>query len=182
MGNDTTTNGGPARVIVDGEIVDNTWRRLNEEQLEADGLPDAGAVIVPLAYWKTHRDALLARADAVGVCLEPGEEPADLADDLPHLPLVAIHFPAFKDGRGYSYARELRTRYRFAGEVRAVGDVLQDQLFYLHRVGFNAFEVRADRNIEEALEHGLRPFTVTYQGDVHDPRPVYLRREELRGA
>ena len=169
-------NANPERVIIDGEIVANTWARFDAEQLEADGLPASGAVIVPLAYWKTHRDALLERADPVGVYLEPGEEPADLADDLPRLPLVAVHFPAFKDGRGYSYARELRTRYRFEGEVRAVGDVLQDQLFYMHRVGFNAFEVRADRDIEEALENGLRPFTVTYQGDVHDPRPIYQRR------
>ncbi|MBF1800627.1 DUF934 domain-containing protein [Alloalcanivorax profundimaris] len=169
-------NANPERVILDGEIVDNTWVRFDADQLEADGLPDGGAVIVPLAYWKAHRDTLLERNDPVGVCLEPGEEPADLAEDLPRLSLVAVHFPAFKDGRGYSYARELRTRYRFEGEVRAVGDVLQDQLFYLHRVGFNAFEVRADRDIEEALENGLRPFTVTYQGDVHDPRPIYQRR------
>ncbi|GAA5121008.1 DUF934 domain-containing protein [Alloalcanivorax gelatiniphagus] len=186
MGNETNigneANGTPGRVIVDGRIVDNQWRRFSAEQLETDALPEQGAVIVPLAYWLANRDALLARADAVGVCLEPGEEPADLADDLPRLELVAIHFPAFKDGRGYSYARELRTRYRFAGEVRAVGDVLQDQLFYMHRVGFNAFEVRADRDIEEALENGLRPFTITYQGDVHDPRPVYLRRDDLQGA
>ena len=63
-----------------------------------------------------------------------------------------------------------------------MGDVLQDQLFYMHRVGFNAFEVRADRDIHEALENGLRPFSVTYQGDVHDPRPIYRRRQELEQA
>lgn len=167
-----------AKLILDGHIVDNEWRRFDAEQLAESALPDAGKVIVPLAHWKAHRDALLERGD-VAVCLEPGEEPADLADDLAALPLVAVRFPAFKDGRGYSYARELRTRYGFTGEVRAVGDVLQDQLFYLHRVGFNAFEVRADRDIEEALANGLRPFTVTYQGDVHDDRPIYRRREEL---
>ncbi|MFT0137553.1 DUF934 domain-containing protein [Alcanivoracaceae bacterium MT1] len=164
-----------AKVIVNGEIVENTWRRLTSEELEQQDVPAEGAVIVPLAYWLAHRDALLERAAPVGVCLEPGEEPADLAADLPALPLVAVNFPAFKDGRGYSYARELRTRYGFEGEVRAVGDVLQDQLFYMHRVGFNAFEVRADRDIEEAL-NGLRPFSVTYQGDVHDDRPIYRRQ------
>lgn len=172
------------KMILDGKIVDNGWQRFEPGQLEEDGqsLPENQPVIVPLAYWQAHRDTLLEREAPVGVCLEPGEEPADLAADLPHLPLVAVHFPAFKDGRGYSYARELRTRYRFTGEVRAVGDVLQDQLFYMHRVGFNAFEVRADRDIEEALENGLRPFSVTYQGDVHDPRPIYRRRQELENA
>lgn len=170
-----------AKLILDGHIVDNDWQRVDAAQLEESALPDSGKVIVPLAYWKEHKAVLIERGD-VAVCLEPGEEPADLADDLSHLSLVAVHFPAFKDGRGYSYARELRTRYGFEGEIRAVGDVLQDQLFYMSRVGFNAFEVRADRDIEEALENGLRPFSITYQGDVHDKRPIYRRRHELEGA
>lgn len=160
-----------AKVIIDGAIVDNQWQRLEAEQLEA-GLPD-GKVMVPLAYWQANRDNLLARGD-VAVWLAPGEEPRDLEDDLAQFSLVAIHFPAFKDGRGYSYARELRTRYKFQGEIRATGDVLRDQLFYLQRCGFNAFEVRADRSIEEAVA-GLRDFSVTYQGDVADPRPIYRR-------
>jgi uncharacterized protein (DUF934 family) len=159
------------KVIIDGAIVDNQWQRLEEESLEGE-LP-TGNVIVPLAYWQTHRDALLNRGD-VAVWLAPGEEPKDMEDDLSALPLIAIHFPAFKDGRGYSYARELRTRYGFKGEVRATGDVLRDQLFYMTRCGFNAFEVREDRSIEEALE-GLKDFSVTYQGDVNEPRPLYRR-------
>lgn len=159
------------KVIIDRAIVDNQWLRLEAETLEAE-LP-GGKIIVPLAYWQSHRDTLLSRGD-VAVWLAPGEEPKDLEDDLGALPLVAIHFPAFKDGRGYSYARELRTRYGFKGEVRATGDVLRDQLFYMTRCGFNAFEVREDRSIEEALE-GLKDFSVTYQGDVNEPRPLYRR-------
>ena len=159
------------KVIIDGAIVDNQWQRLEGDTLEGE-LP-TGNIIVPLAYWQENREALIARGD-VAVWLAPGEEPKDLEDDLAALPLVAIHFPAFKDGRGYSYARELRTRYKFDGEVRATGDVLRDQLFYMTRCGFNAFEVRADRNIEEALQ-GLKDFSVTYQADVNDPRPIYRR-------
>ena len=140
------------KVIIDGAIVDNQWQRLEGDTLEGE-LP-IGNIIVPLAYWQANRDALLSRGD-VAVWLAPGEEPKDLEDDLGALPLVAIHFPAFKDGRGYSYARELRTRYNFKGEVRATGDVLRDQLFYMTRCGFNAFEVREDRSIEEALQ-GLK--------------------------
>ena len=157
------------KVIIDGAIVDNEWARLEADAREA-GLPD-GKVIVPLAYWQENRDTLMTRGD-VAVWLAPGEEPKDLADDLSALSLVAIHFPAFKDGRGYSYARELRTRFAFKGEVRATGDVLRDQLFYLARCGFNAFEVREDRSIEEAVA-SLKDFTVRYQGDVNDPRPIY---------
>lgn len=160
------------KVIIDGAIVDNQWQRLEADALE-NGVPAQGKIIVPLAYWQENRDALIARGD-VAVWLAPGEEPKDLEDDLASLPLVAIHFPAFKDGRGYSYARELRTRYNFEGEVRATGDVLRDQLFYMTRCGFNAFEIRADRSIEEALQ-GLKDFSVTYQADVNDPRPIYRR-------
>lgn len=163
-----------SRLIKDRQIVDNAWTRLTADALEQNGLPAEGKVIVPLAFWQAERDALLARGD-VAVCLAPGEEPEQLAADLEHLELVAIDFPAFKDGRGYSYARELRQRYGFNGEVRAVGDVLQDQLFYMWRCGFNAFEVRADRDLEEALD-GLKVFTVTYQGDVHEPDPIFRRR------
>ena len=160
------------KVIIDGAIVDNQWQRLEADALEND-VPAQGKIIVPLAYWQQNRDALIARGD-VAVWLAPGEEPKDLEDDLASLPLVAIHFPAFKDGRGYSYARELRTRYNFEGEVRATGDVLRDQLFYMTRCGFNAFEVREDRSIEEALQ-GLKDFSVTYQADVNEPRPIYRR-------
>ena len=160
------------KVIIDGAIVDNQWQRLEADALE-NGVPAQGKIIVPLAYWQENRDALIARGD-VAVWLAPGEEPKDLEDDLASLPLVAIHFPAFKDGRGYSYARELRTRYNFEGEVRATGDVLRDQLFYMTRCGFNAFEIRADRSIEEALQ-GLKDFSGTYQADVNEPRPIYRR-------
>lgn len=163
------------RIIKDGAIVEDQWQQLTADALaEEQALPD-GPVIVPLAYWQAHRETLQARGQ-VAVCLEPGEEPSALAGDLNELPLIAIDFPAFKDGRGYSYARELRTRYGYKGEIRAVGDVLRDQLFYMHRVGFNAFVVRADRDIEDAL-NGLRDFSVTYQGDVHDPRPIYRRQD-----
>lgn len=160
-------------MILDGEIVSNDWQRLDSDSIAENGIPDSGKVIVPLSVWQEQKEALKSRGD-VGVCLAPGEEPEALADDIAALPLIAISFPAFKDGRGYSYARELRTRFGFQGELRAVDDVLRDQLFYLWRVGFNAFEVRDDRDIHEALG-GLKDYTVTYQGDVHDPRPIYRR-------
>jgi uncharacterized protein (DUF934 family) len=162
------------KYIKDGAIVENPWRRLSEEDCE-NGLPE-GKIIVPLSVWQSQRETLRQRGD-IGVCLEPEEEPVEIAGDLDCLAVVAIHFPTFADGRGYSYARELRTRYDYTGEVLAVGDVLRDQMFYLHRCGFNAFEPRADVSIESVLE-GLKDFSVTYQGDVHDPRPIYRRLDQ----
>jgi uncharacterized protein (DUF934 family) len=167
----------PEQYILDGRIQDNPWRFVAAEECES-GVPEGSHLIVPLSVWQEHRDELLGRRQRPGVCLEPGEEPADLAEDLDQLPVVAIHFPRFADGRGYSYARELRTRYAYEGEVLAVGDVLRDQMFYLHRCGFNAFQPREDRAVEEVLE-GLRDFSVTYQGDVHDPRPIYRRPDDI---
>lgn len=162
--------------IINGEIAENPWTRVTPEQYDESGLPGANALIVPLGVWQEQGDALRERYDYIGVCLEPGEEPEEIANDLDRLDVVAIHFPQFKDGRGFSYARELRTRYDFGGDVLAVGDVLRDQLFYMHRCGFNAFEPRTDRDIRVALE-GLKDFSIAYQGDVHDPRPIYRRSE-----
>lgn len=163
-------------LIKDGAIVENEWTLLSAEQIAEKGVPDQGKIILPLTVWQAQRDDLLARGD-VAVWLEAGEEPAEIAADLDKLPLVAINFPVFRDGRGYSYARELRQRYHYEGEVRSIGDVLQDQLFYMWRVGFNAYDVRADRDINEALT-ALKGFSVTYQGDVHTPEPIYRRRPD----
>ena len=165
-----------AKLIINGAIVDNTWTLLSASNIEESGIPEAGSIIVPLSVWQARRDSLISRGN-VAVWLEAGEEPAALADDLDKLPMVAINFPVFRDGRGYSYARELRQHYNYTGEVRAIGDVLQDQLFYMWRCGFNAYDVRADRSLEEALE-GFKVFSVTYQGDVHTPEPIYRRRPD----
>ena len=165
-----------AKLIINGAIVDNTWTLLKADDIETNGIPAEGAIIVPLSVWQAERDTLAARGD-VAVWLEAGEEPAALADDLDKLPMIAINFPVFRDGRGYSYARELRQHYNYQGEVRAIGDVLQDQLFYMWRCGFNAYDVRSDRDLEEAL-NGFKVFSVTYQGDVHTPEPIYRRRPD----
>ena len=103
-------------------------------------LPD-GAVLVSLARFQKDRDALLARNTPIGVKLASDQNPQVLADDLSRLSLVALEFPKFRDGRAFSWARILRTRLGFTGEIRAVGDFLFDQVNYQHRVGFDAWEV-----------------------------------------
>ena len=98
-----------------------------------------------------------------------------LAGDCSALPLIAVDFPVFSDGRGYSAARLLRERYGFQGELRAIGDVLRDQLYYLAHCGFNAFAVRADRDIEDAFR-GLSDFSDNYQATWARPAPLFRRR------
>jgi uncharacterized protein (DUF934 family) len=159
------------QLIKDGAIVADRWTLLREA---SGALPPEGPVIVPLSRWGADRDALRARG-AVGVWLSPDADPQALADDIHYLPLIAIDFPQFTDGRGYSIARLLREKHGFAGELRAIGDVLRDQLFYLRQCGFNAFAVRADRNLEDALR-GLRDFSDNYQATVAAPLPLFRRR------
>jgi uncharacterized protein (DUF934 family) len=131
--------------------------------------------IVTLEQWKTRREALLAAGARIGIRLEPGEDPAELAPDIDHIHLVAINFPKFADGRGYSCAALLRTRYRFRGELRAVGDVGRDQLFYLKRCGFDAFVLAPHRDPHAALA-SLGDFRLRYQASVDDPLPLFRRR------
>ena len=134
-----------------------------------------GAIAVPLALWKQRREELAARDAPVGVWLEPAEAPEALFDDLHGLPLVAVRFPKFTDGRGYSAAVLLR-RAGYRGELRAFGDLGRDQLFYLARVGFDAFSLRPGADPHAALA-SLRDFSETYQGSVNQPTPLFRRRE-----
>ena len=156
-------------------IVEDRWALLREAASLADVPPNA-PVIVPLALWQSEHDALAARDD-VGVWLKPSDDPDALASDAAHLPLIAIDFPKFVDGRGYSSARLLRDKHRFGGELRAIGDVLRDQLYYLRQCGFDAFAVRADRNPAEAIA-GLDDFSDNYQSTFARPVPLFRRRED----
>ena len=118
----------------------------------ADGaeLPD-GKVIVTLARYVAAREELLARYPSLGVRVASDKLPSDIPD-VTKLAVVAIEFPRFTDGRGYSIARQLRDRYKFTGELRAVGWVLRDQLFYMERCGFTAFEMKPGKPLESGLE------------------------------
>ncbi len=156
-------------------IVEDRWALLREAASLVD-VPPNTPVIVPLALWQSEHDALAARDD-VGVWLKPSDDPDALAGDAAHLPLIAIDFPKFVDGRGYSSARLLRDKHRFGGELRAIGDVLRDQLYYLRQCGFDAFAVRADRNPAEAIG-GLDDFSDNYQSTFARPVPLFRRRED----
>ena len=128
---------------------------------------------MPLAVWQARRDSLQARGE-VAVWLASDERPEALKEDLATLPLIAVEFPKFGDGRGYSIAYNLRARFGYQGELRAIGDVLRDQLFYMQRVGFNAFATRPDRSIEDALK-GLTDFSEAYQASWDQKAPLFRR-------
>jgi uncharacterized protein (DUF934 family) len=152
----------PMALLKNGQIVADGWRRIGDDE----PLPDSGPVIVSLARWQREREALDARANeargSIGLVLNSDQGPASIADDLTHFDLVALDFPRFQDGRAYSYARLLRERYKFTGELRAVGNVLRDQLLFMRRTGFDAFELPETANVREWLK-AFEDFSVFYQ-------------------
>ena len=168
------------RQLIKGRaVVDDRWTLLRDASTLAE-VPDGIPAIVPLALWQARRAALFARGD-IGVWLAPSDDPKAIAGDVGMLPLIAVDFPKFTDGRGYSIARLLRDRYNFRGELRAVGDVLRDQLFALSECGFDAFAVREDRDPNEALS-GFDDFSGVYATTSRTPQPWFRRRDAARAA
>lgn len=127
-----------------------------------ESIPTTGAVIVDLEQWQANRDTLSQRSDPIGVRLSSEQAPELITDDLESLALIALEFPAFRDGRAYSYARLLRDKYGFTGEVRAVGEVLLEQLHFMERTGFDTFEIDSDDPLRD-LEIAAADFSVWYQ-------------------
>lgn len=163
-------------LIKDSALAHDTYIELTAEQAE-QALPD-GDVLVDLATLRAHQPRLLAHEGRLGVRLKSEEFAELIVDLLPHLDLVAIEFPAFADGRGYSTAYLLRTRYQFNGELRAVGDIFKDTMFYQQRVGFNAFVVASESVALEAIK-GLSTFRDVYHASADEDRPLFLRRASV---
>ncbi len=162
-------------IIKDKAIVADDWNviKLAEGETAETVSIAAGKQIVPLKVWLAQKPALQLRTD-IGVWIASDERAEELQADAASLPLIAVDFPVFSDGRGYSIAFNLRTRLNFTGELRAIGDVLRDQLFYLQRVGFNAFATRPDRSIQDALK-GLSDFSDVYQTSWDQKTPMFRR-------
>jgi len=149
------------------------------EQITGAVIPEAGKVIIPLTVWLARKDELASRfaKGEIGVWLDSFELLEDLTDsvsDINSLPLIAINFPRFVDGRGFSMAALLRTRYGYKNELRSIGDVLRDQLYFMKRCGFDAYSIRSGKSAEDALA-SLRDFSQPYQGSVDNPLPVWRR-------
>lgn len=168
-------------IIKNKAVVPDDWTvlRLGENETPETVLVPAGKAIVPLKVWQAQRAALEGRAD-LGVWIGSSERPEELKNDIGRFTLIAVDFPKFADGRGYSIAYNLRARLGYTGELRAIGDVLRDQLFFMQRVGFDAFAVREDRDIHDALK-GLTDFSEPYQSSWDRKSPLF-RRVQRAGA
>ena len=169
------------KIIRDGAVVNDDWQLMPAAEIDnaATAIVPTGNVLVPLKVWIAQREALISRISVqnqpIGVWLEGADDPSQIKDSIDRFAVIAVNFPKFTDGRGYSTATLLRSRYGFTKELRAIGDVLRDQLFYLRRAGFNAFAVRADKDIVDAIG-ALTDFTEVYQGAVDQPQPLFRRR------
>jgi uncharacterized protein (DUF934 family) len=163
-------------LIKNRQVVADSWILLKPD---ADGvlpgIPARGDIIAPLALWQTRRDNLIARPGRLGVWLNSHEGPEAIADDLGHFVLIAVNFPAFGDGRGYSTARLLRERHAYKGELRAIGEVVRDHLYFMANCGFDTFALREDQDVVESLS-AFDDFTEAYQTSVIRPIPLFRRR------
>ena len=151
-------------LIKNGAIAEDVWHFAADDA----ALAEHGPVAVTLARWQHEKALLRARGEPLGLLMLSGERVDDIVADLKEFELITLDFPTFRDGRPYSTARPLRERYGFAGELRAVGDVLRDQFLFMHRCGFNAFQVTSG----DALEAWLRAvseISIWYQ-PTNDPR------------
>ena len=162
-------------IIKNKTVVDDDWSvlRLGENDTPVTVVVPPGKVIVPLKVWQAQRDTLQERAE-LGVWFASDERAEDLQNEVAKFAVIAVDFPKFADGRGYSIAYHLRVRFGYRGELRAIGDVLRDQMFYMQRVGFDAFAPRADKDIREALK-GLSDFSVNYQASADEAKPLFRR-------
>ena len=167
------------QIIRDRQIVEDEWIRLDD----AAPVPAEGKIIVGHARWQAEKAALRSRGD-VGVAIPSRLDVSELRADLPCLSLIAVAFTFIQprpkggrsfDGRGYSQARLLRERYGYRGEIRATGEVFRDAMYYMHRCGIDAFEVKPGQDLADAL-NAFNDLTVAYQGAADGQPPIFRRR------
>ena len=168
-------------IIKDGAILTrDRWTLLREatgpEVLQA---APGRSFIVPLDFWLSYRAQVEEYCGETGIWLDSHQTLEPIADALAKFAVIALNFPVFADGRSYSNARELRQHYRYQGEIRAIGDVMRDQLYYMSRCGFNSFALRHDQNPELCLQ-AFGDFSTGYQSSVNEPLPLFRRRAGAR--
>lgn len=164
------------KLIKNGSLIDNRWTILKvasgPEILQA---APGRSFIVPLTFWKDYQEEIQDYNGNIAIWLNSHERVEQIGEPLQNMQLVALNFPVFSDGRSYSNARELRERYKYTGEIRAIGDVLRDQLYYMSRCGFDAFELRQDQDPEQCLQ-AFSDFKTGYQATIAEPDPLFRRR------
>lgn len=164
-----------ADILKNGQTLADPWQILRPEadaDLSTVTVP-TGQWLIPFALWQAQQPTLAARRD-IGVWVSPNDDLAEVALNVAHWPLVAIDFPKFTDGRGYSIAWRLRNHYKYTGELRAIGNVLVDQLFFMLRVGFDSLALDPKVSVATA-QRNLAPFPDCYQGSTDNPEPLFRR-------
>ena len=147
------------QLIKDKQVIQDNWVYiLDETPLDAD------YIIVPLVRWQQERDQL-SNVKHLGLRLESDVVLEDIVDDLSHFQLIELYFPAFTDGRAFTHARLLRSRYAFTGDIRASGDFMRDQVLYLNRVGVSSFELNDQDNAQQVIQ-SMDDFSVDSQESV----------------
>ncbi len=159
------------QIIKDGKVIIDEWQLISSnDETDASIEPNT---IIPLSVFEARKE--LAGRDDIGVWINNDVDIHTVADSIIKLPVIAIDFPTFMDGRGFSLARLLRERYNYKGEIRATGYVIRDQLCYLKRCGFNAFSFNEDIDLESTVT-SLNDLTEAYQTSVDRPAPLFRRR------
>ena len=159
-------------LIKNGALVEDSYVTVaDDEPMPANGS------IVSLARFRKDRNSLLARNAPIGVRLKADESPEPLGEDVHRLSVVVVEFPKFRDGRAFSWARMLRTRLGYEGEIRAVGNYLYDQIAFMHRAGIDAFEVQDNFTLEE-FRRALGEITDVYQPSADGRKTI----RQLRAA
>jgi len=160
------------KIINKDKVVDDKWQVLPKNY--SGDLPQGQLSLVPLQYWLDNEEEI--RIPVMGLWIDSDEDIEPLGEKANMFPVIAVNFPSFTDGRGFSTGRLLRERYGFTGQLRAIGNPTRDQLFYLKRCGFDAFDLRKDTDLEEALA-SLQDFSVTYQNSVDQKDPLFRRNK-----
>ena len=161
-------------LIKEGQFVEDAWCTVGD----GEDMPADCPAIISLDRWQADRETLLKRNAPLGIKLESGQDPEEIKDDLDRFDVIALEFPQFKNGRGYSYARLLRERYGYQKELRAVGDVLRDQLLFMARCGIDAFEV-SERITLDGYRAAMDEISVFFQPAADDRAPVLSLRDRL---
>lgn len=157
-----------------GELLADSWQVLPKDATPTLGELDRGEWLVHVKWYRENQQALAGMGN-VSIWLDSDDNAGDVADLATSLPVIGVNFPVFTDGRGFSIGRTIRERYQFRGELRAIGNFMQDQLFYLKRCGFDAFVVAEDAAVE-SMAKSLSDFSDFYQASVDQPIPLFRRR------
>lgn len=168
------------QIIRNRRISESHWQHVPEGSLaDLERIPATAPVIVSLADWRHAKPELLRRRAAVGVRLTGADPLDEILGDLEFIPLIALVFSSVTDGRGYTQARLLRDSHAYRGEIRAVGDVSRDRLAFMERCGINAYALRADADLQDALQ-AFAEISAVYQPASDEQAVVGVRRSRGR--